>query len=52
MNTRLMKVVGYTNKGVEVIGDFMYGTIYKKKTIYFIADKIGIIHECINCKNQ
>jgi hypothetical protein len=50
MAVKLMQVVGHTEKGIEIIGEFMYGRMYKGKTTYYIADKYGIIHECTDCK--
>lgn len=52
MAKQLMKVIGYTNKGIEIVGELMYGRVHKGKTTYYVSDNHGIIHECIFCKDQ
>ena len=38
---KLLKVIGTTEDGLMVVGDFLFGKIQNKKTTYYVRNKDG-----------
>lgn len=47
--TRLLKVIGTTENGTMVAGQFAYGKIEHGKTTYYVLNSDGNIIPCVKC---
>ena len=46
---KLLRVIGETEKGLNVVGVFLFAKIYQKKTTYYVQNSDGEVIPCVKC---
>ena len=46
---KLLRVIGETENGLNVVGVFLFAKIFKKKTTYYVQNSDGEVIPCVKC---
>ena len=46
---KLLRVIGETENGLNVVGVFLFAKTFKKKTTYYVQNSDGEVIPCVKC---